>query len=148
MPRWHPAVVDDFNQRIRPANRFVVILQRKRSDLPSSMALDAIRLEDAYHLVAPCHFARRDRLLDAPNQTTDGLCVGDFNRAAIDNRFDRVTQVPMFRARAANSGLVLVVDTAPVTNHKPFIEHEDLRSSLGSKLIGHNIPMILEHREG
>ena len=52
MPRRHSSVVDYLDHHVAPADRFVVVGQRKRTDVARVMTFDTVALQNASNLIA------------------------------------------------------------------------------------------------
>ena len=53
------------------------------------------------------------------------------------------------RLDVAGAGLeaVLIVDAAPVADHVVLVEQEDFRRADRAELVGHDVVVVLQHRE-
>ena len=75
-PRRHPAIADNFGDRVGPAGDFFVVRHREGGDLTRPMAADAPLIEDPRDLVGVGHLRGRVGGVHAADEAADGSRLG------------------------------------------------------------------------
>src|SRR5262249_32690136 len=146
--RRHAPLLDHFADRLAPGRGVVVVEQRHGTDLPGAVALLAVVLEDARHLLRVSHLAGLLRLYPARRQAPPRLRGRRRDRLAGEDFAQRLGEVAARRLCPREADAVLVVDAAAVAHLALAVEDERFRRPLRLELVGDDVAGVLQDGEG
>ncbi len=142
VPRGHASLLDDFVNHRRPTRDFMGIGHGERTNRTSSMAFNAMLIENLGHAVFQCD-SRGSGLLDASNETSDCIGLRRLNLSTRQQIVDRGLQVVLRRSGLHVANSKLVIDSAVISHCVLAVEQKDFGRSSGPEEVGEPVGLVL-----
>ena len=147
IPRRHAPGVYRLKNGIAPSHHLFVFGQRKRSDFAGSVAFHTILIQNPRDLFTKSDLGIGKRGSDSSNRTSGRVGPCNSDRFASQQLIQCNSQIPPRRLNTRHSRLVLIINTAAITDRQRLIQHEDFGHKASAKLVCHFVTGILQDRK-